>query len=410
MATFKAIISDYKRTDGKYQIRIRVIHNQRTAYLQTPYKISPANFNAKREIINLDLKKALKSRIDELYERIATISDIDTISVKELIKRIEKPKQSADIDLFTYWYEKIEGFKIAKAKQTVDGYRTAVDRLKAFYETELQPDDFTVRLLNDFEINLRTVPGKQNKIASNTTIRLYTTYLSTLAEIAETEDVITRNPFRKGYKKPKANTPDKRSLDVEILRKIINDKPELPLEVQAHDVFVLSFCLAGMNTADMFHASACKGKRIEYHRKKTKSRNKQQSFISIMPPAEIKDLLIRYSDPKFLFNFHTLYNSSGQFNKRVNEGLENICTRLKIPAITTYYARHSFASIARNECFILVDDIDLCLIHASSHTMTDIYTKVDYTRVDRAIRAVLDLVYKTKGGMKVVKTLKQNVS
>jgi hypothetical protein len=76
---------------------------------------------------------------------------------------------------------------------------------------------------------------------------------------------------------------------------------------------------------------------------------------------------------------------------------------LEIPDVTTYHARHSFATIGRNECNISVDDIDLALVHKDNFDMTDKYTKVDFTKVDRAVRAVLDYVYETNGGMKVVK-------
>ena len=97
------------------------------------------------------------------------------------------------------------------------------------------------------------------------------------------------------------------------------------------------------------------------------------------------------------------FNSTNQFNKRVNYGLELICKRLQIETVTTYHARHSFASIGRNECNIAVDLIDLALVHKDNYDMTDKYTKTDFTKIDMAVRAVLDYVYETKGGMKVVK-------
>lgn len=43
--------------------------------------------------------------------------------------------------------------------------------------------------------------------------------------------------------------------------------------------------------------------------------------------------------------------------------------------VTTYTARHSFATIARNECGVSKDDISMCLTHSSGLDITDRYTE-----------------------------------
>jgi len=404
MPTFKISVSDHKRSDNKYQVRIRMIHNSKTAYMKTPYYVESSDLNVKRELLDITLRDEIKDRIRDYEKRILSLSSlIDTMTVQDLAHYLSNPEPDKDVNLIPYFRSKVNSFKHTKAKQTVQGYYTALDRLQEYIGTDILPaSKFTVRLLNDFEINLRTIPGKMKKVTSSTTIRLYQTYLCTLAGIAEREDILLRNPYRKGYIKPKANIPDKRSLDVETLRKVLNDTPEDPREVFGLDVFKISFALAGMNTADMYTCSRSVNKRIEYNRQKTKRRN-DKAFTSLMVQPEITGLIAKYADDKRQFNFYKLFTSTGQFNKRVNRGLELICERLKIPAITTYHARHSFGSFARNECNIPVDEVDLALVHKDNYDMTDKYTKVDYTKVDRAVRAVLDYVYETKGGMKVVK-------
>ena len=59
----------------------------------------------------------------------------------------------------------------------------------------------------------------------------------------------------------------------------------------------------------------------------------------------------------------------------------------------SHVARHSFATIARNDCDVSMDDIALCLTHRSGYDMTDTYVRPDFSRVDRVIRKVLDYVF-----------------
>ena len=59
----------------------------------------------------------------------------------------------------------------------------------------------------------------------------------------------------------------------------------------------------------------------------------------------------------------------------------------------SHAARHSFATIARNDCNVPMEDIALCLTHRSGFDITDTYVKPDFSRVDRVIRQVLDFVF-----------------
>jgi len=59
-------------------------------------------------------------------------------------------------------------------------------------------------------------------------------------------------------------------------------------------------------------------------------------------------------------------------------------------SISTYYARHSWATIARNDCNVSKSDIAECLNH-STNTITDIYIKKDWKTIDNANKKVIDL-------------------
>ncbi|RLA75485.1 MAG: hypothetical protein DRG30_04440 [Epsilonproteobacteria bacterium] len=61
--------------------------------------------------------------------------------------------------------------------------------------------------------------------------------------------------------------------------------------------------------------------------------------------------------------------------------------------VTTKWARHTWATIARNDCRINKDDIALCLGHQDiDNQVTDMYIKYDYSIIDDSNRKVIDFV------------------
>lgn len=66
---------------------------------------------------------------------------------------------------------------------------------------------------------------------------------------------------------------------------------------------------------------------------------------------------------------------------------------MKIEGLTFYAARHSWATIARNDCGISMDDVAMALNHKSGHDVTDAYIKNDWSKIDKVNRKVIDIVF-----------------
>lgn len=116
--------------------------------------------------------------------------------------------------------------------------------------------------------------------------------------------------------------------------------------------------------------------------------------IKIMP--ELRLLIDKYSEGYLLSYFHTNYCNMNNFMRAVNIGLRDICAELRIDStVTTNWARHTWASLARNKAGVPKADVDFCLGHVNNdYKMADIYIDIDYGVCDRANRAVLDLLQK----------------
>jgi site-specific recombinase XerC len=98
-----------------------------------------------------------------------------------------------------------------------------------------------------------------------------------------------------------------------------------------------------------------------------------------------------------------------EIGKGINKKLQEQGSNERFPEnVSTNWARHSWATIARNDCKINKDDVALCLGHEDSdNKVTDIYIKYDYSIIDGSNRMVIDKLVQKKD-RKTAKTVEMN--
>ena len=172
----------------------------------------------------------------------------------------------------------------------------------------------------------------------------------------------------------------KRALTVEQLRWL----RQCPLEdwqKKYIDTFFLMFYLMGINAIDLLTAkpSQVVDGRLEYKRAKT------GTLYSIKLEPEALEIIERYRGKKYLLNFCDRYKNYKDFMAKLNNCLDSL-----IPGCTSYYARHSVATIAA-ELDIPLDTIARMLGHTDpSRRITLVYVDFDQSKVDDANRKVID--------------------
>ena len=73
--------------------------------------------------------------------------------------------------------------------------------------------------------------------------------------------------------------------------------------------------------------------------------------------------------------------------------------------ISTNWGRHTWATIARNDCRINKDDVALCLGHEDcDNKVTDVYIQYDYSIIDESNRKVLATLFEKKPVIETTKT------
>lgn len=434
MATVSWVVfKHHKKSDNTYNPKIRISHNRTSSYISTSIYTELVRFkknSASGTITSEKIKEELDGLVREYRQIINENQDVvnECETSKDIVAMIERRKQRKEIDFIEFarmFIKKTpnEGTKTVKT--------TGINSLCHFLNhkngnEKLLIKDLTSRFLREYEEWLRQeryITVRQNKTAkqayktikkpalNDTGVHSYMGIIQSVFNAAllhfndyeKGDIIITNDPF-KVYTIPAVLEAKKRAVDVHIIRKIYNYSPvnkRKRTTMFTRDIYILSFLLAGMNAVDMLNCRMVNG-RIEYERQKTKDRRKDNAFISVYIHPLALPIIAKYRDPsgQHLFDFYKRYNNVRNLTKGIHRGMRSLCDELGIDYIQFYSARHSFATIARNECNISKDDISLCLNHSSGKTVTDTYIKQDFSRIDKVISKVVDYVFynEKKGG------------
>lgn len=367
-------------------LKVSVTKNGSTSYIPIGVSLLPSQWDktAKRVIghprksfLNTYLQQK-KLEIDEVVLSMMKNGGYASKSVTQIKKEIisslhpeEKPTETFLSHLRKYAEE--------SNPRTSQIYLATLRRMEAYQSnaSKLTFEDITEEWMRGFDEFLKKTSPAQN--ARNIHYR----NIRTIFNEARRDGITTNYPFVKGRFEIKAEPTRKRSLKIDILRKVFNAELE-EWQEKYRDMFKLTFMLIGINFVDLYNLTAVEDGRIEYRRAKTRKP------YSIKVEPEALALIQKYAGKKNL-----LYLADHSDNYRVSymqlcRGLKSIKETLEIPELSTYWARHSWATVAKS-LDIPKDTIAQALGHGGN-TVTDIYIDPDRDKVDEANRMVLDWV------------------
>ena len=420
MLTIKAEIKRSElKVDGTYNVKIRFTLDRKVKRLSTNLFVTQQDLT---KSLKFKEDTSIKREIDRLvlYYREQCLKlqlDQNHYSLDEIIEFLngEQEKQQT-IDFIKFSREWIASATIKGAPN----YTTAINALVRFVgKEELDINLITLDFLEQFkafligERDARTKKLMQQgkRVTSNRTLSLYLVSIKKLFNEAKRKFnkkdknliLIPNSPFE-DFKIPKQEATRKRAIPADIIKKVW----KLPYKDMkkgykstcrynlAKDCFILSFCLMGINSADLYNATEMEGYTIVYNRTKTKDRRLDKAQMKVDIPRLILPLVEKYKDKtgKRLFNFYQYYADEKDFNKAINYGLKEICTILEIDDLEYYAARHSWATIALNKA-----GIDKYIVHAALNhiddamKVTDIYIERDFVNENKANTKVAKYVF-----------------
>lgn len=420
MLTIKAEIKRSElKVDGTYNVKIRFTLDRKVKRLSTNLFVTQQDLT---KSLKFKEDTSIKREIDRLvlYYREQCLKlqlDQNHYSLDEIIEFLngEQEKQQT-IDFIKFSREWIASATIKGAPN----YTTAINALVRFVgKEELDINLITLEFLEQFkafligERDARTKKLMQQgkRVTSNRTLSLYLVSIKKLFSEAKRKFnkkdknliLIPNSPFE-DFKIPKQEVTRKRAISVDIIKKLW----KLPYKDMkkgykstcrynlAKDCFILSFCLMGINSADLYNATEMRGNTIIYNRTKTKARRLDGAKMMVDIPKIVQPLIDKYKDStgKRLFNFYQYYGDEKTFNKAINSGLKEIGSILEVDDLEYYAARHSWATIALNKV-----GIDKYIVHAAlnhiddSMKVTDIYIERDFVNENKANAKVVKYVF-----------------
>lgn len=396
-----------KRKDNKFPLKISISHKQQFALISLEVFLLPEQWDAAKEKITghpnrLFLNNYIvrqKLNVETELLNLKASGSLDVLTGKQIKDKIQEtlngePKEvQPPLPLFVERCRKFAGEKTNP--RTKESYLYTLSKVVAFCD---KPDELTFEQINyewlkDFEFYL-------SETSAINSISIHMRNIRAVFNDALNSEVITCYPFRKYKIKSEATV--KRSLLPQQLV-TFRDYPCEEHQRQYLDVFMLTFYLIGINTIDLCNLKEIRNGRIEYRRAKTKK------LYSIKVEPEAAAIIEKYKGKGQLLDMLDRYSNYKDYAHRLNENLQEIGEMKLVekvikgkrrqvkerkplfPEITTYWARHTWATIA-HKIGISKDTISMALGHEFGCKTTGIYIDYDMEKVDEANRKVIDYI------------------
>jgi integrase len=377
----------HPQKDGKCKISIRITHDRKRRYYPTDLTLTASDFdriiNAKRKN---DEDKKTYLKIDSFKSKAIKAVDIPVFTF-DLFEDIYLNNRGA-VDSLKFAFEKyIDELKDEKRIGTAVTYECAMNSILAFeylkkkrsnkityqeaifklkelkkkkddFKSSLKFADITPNLLTKYE-NTMIESGN-----SKTTVGIYLRSLRTIFNRAKIDSALY--PFGKKDKKYIIPTGRniKKALKLDDISKIFKYvAPSGSFREMSKDYWIFLYLCNGMNVKDMclLKWKDIDGDVLTYERAKTMRSKQESTKIKVSLKDESKTIIRKWGTPsldKNAFIFPHLQKGMTaererevyqQLTKIINKHIKQIAKELDIQKdVTTYFARHSFATILRN--------------------------------------------------------------
>jgi integrase/recombinase XerD len=374
------------KKDGSYPIVIRISHGRNTINIQSGYDVIEKHWDSNNRKIrsscttidnvtranNTLLKK--KSDAVEIIVDLETKGILNTYSTKQLKERILGC--SNNITYFEYTQSLIDILIRTNHVGNARNYKNTLDKLKSYRKgKDFKIEEINYRFLKDFEIEYLSNGNSYNGLS------VYMRNIRAVFNRAIKDGLVDKALYPFQEYTIKEEETEKRAISLDAIMRI----DELDLEESsglflARNLFLFSFYTMGTSFIDLafMKKSNIKNDRIKYTRIKTGAKQD----IAVIP--EIQPILNYYLEGKssddYIFpiikgddsNLVIVYKKVLWALQRHNKRLKKIAQLADIDDnLTSYVARHSFASIA-NEKGIPLTVISKMLTHKKLNT-TQVY-------------------------------------
>lgn len=395
--------------DRPMPVYLQIIYRRKVGHIPLEYKLTGDQWDAKNECIRILpgskpgqvlLLHAIDEKLKEKKQQILTLAHTleakDILSVPFLLATSKE--QDKALSLTSFMQQLIRELDEHGQYATSRHYQSTLNKFALFSEAkDMQLADINETVMKQFESYL-----VEKKLAPNT-VSFYLRIMQATWNKAVNMGLLPAGPSPFRQVNTRVEKTIKRAVEEKVITRLakLTEKELLSPALQfARDMFLFSYYARGMSYIDIafLKKKNIRGNMLVYKRRKTG----QELKIRLLP--EMKAIIKRYAGNNRVYLFPILHDDAIYRNYESALRLQNkqlkILGELVGAHLTTYVARHTWASIASQKG-VPLDLIAKGLGHTSEKATHIYIARLDNPRLDRANDIVIHGKMKYKNKMDI---------
>lgn len=365
--------------EGTYPIKIKVYYQRKPKYYSAGICMSKDEWDKlpnSRSSEGRFIQREIEKEFSRILKNVEFLVENGTFSFDRLNARLGKNIGGTLNEMLE---ATIKELKDNEKFGSMGSYKTTLSTIKRFKKNEVQFRDITVEWLREYEKFCF-------KTMNQTSLAINLRNIRTTMNVAKAAGMIREAdyPFGRGKYQIKEGIGKKKALTKKQLRAIAQYSDGNEFTNMYRDLWLFIYFCNGINVADLINLkfSDIQNGEISFIREKTKDRTRDTKRIYAPITPEMQSIIEKWgNNPRksiYIFPFMKAGDDAWEHEKKkknltkhINDRMKVIGEKLNIGKITTYVARHTYATVLRNEG-VPVSIISPMLGHTSI-TTTEIY-------------------------------------
>jgi len=346
----------YKKKNGLYSVKVQVIYMRVQKYYNTGKELSETDWERLPHvrIANLvKLRNAIKSSFDLIYRVVEELGAKGQFSFDNLDIML---KASSGNTLNTCLKNKIEFLRKDERIGTMLFYKAVLTSLEKYAGKDIFFESINMIWLKKYETHLL------NKKMKYATIGMYMRGIRAAMNQAKKDGIINESqyPFGRNKYEIRTGTSIKKALTLQQIAKFVKYTDGNTNTEFYRDLWFFIYLCNGINIADLVKlkfSNICDGE-IYFIREKTKRTSRTIKNIRVVITPEMETIIEKWGNKRipnnYIFNLINYTTNPEKhktevllLTKRMNQITNMIGKSLGLGNITTYTARHSYATVLK---------------------------------------------------------------
>lgn len=345
------------KKSGLFPIKVQVIHNRKQKYYSTGQELSAKAWeslpHSKKQQLSI-VRHNIENSFTLIRQQVEALVFQGEFNFDVLNARLGR---YSNISVNTVFLQKMEELKANGQANTYLSYKGTLHKIEQFAGKQIPFQEITVHWLNRCE-KFWFATG-----ISYSSMSFYFRNLKCIINRARKDGIIKESqyPFGKGKYEIPTGSGRKLALTLQQIKKLVTYTDGTPTTEKYRDLWFFSYLCNGINFRDMLflkYSNIFNGE-ICFIRAKTARNTKHSKTIHAVITPEMQAIIDKWGNPPLspdTYIFPFARGTEDPFEKvklirevvtACNQILKKITQEINIPKITTYSARHSFATVLK---------------------------------------------------------------